>query len=157
MNPHGRPPTHGQTDSRTYRSWQSMRRRGLPVDPEWETFAGFVVFMGQRPPGRRLARIDRSKGFGPGNCWWATSSEITAATSELKLDPSSLAERARVVGLHPETLRSRLRAGWTWERAVSHPIRARMSRTRLEALGDAAKAARLAPVQPFTPSTCPSR
>lgn len=134
-----------------------MRRRGLPVDSAWETFEGFVASMGRRPPCRRLARRDRSLGFGPGNCWWASSAEITAATAELKFDPASLAERARVVGLHPETLRSRLRAGLTWEQAVAKPLRARMGRAHLEALGEIAKAERQAPIPPFTPSTCPSR
>jgi len=73
--------------SRTYMSWQSMRARvsgkhsesryyiGVGVDARWDNFANFLEDMGDRPDGKSLDRVDRSKDYGPTNCRWATASE----------------------------------------------------------------------------------
>lgn len=57
--------------SPTYVSWDGMRRRGVAVCDRWRSFEAFLIDMGERPPGARLARIDPGLGFELDNCRWA--------------------------------------------------------------------------------------
>lgn len=83
----GRNPRHGMSKSRTYYSWASMMSRcynekvkdfknwggrGIRVDERWHLFDNFYADMGEKPDGLSLDRIDNEKGYGPGNCRWAT-------------------------------------------------------------------------------------
>lgn len=82
--------THGMTLSPEYRVWRSMHQRctnpkhvryeryggrGISVCERWNSFENFFADMGARPAGLTLERIDNHKGYGPGNCKWATWSE----------------------------------------------------------------------------------
>lgn len=43
---------------------------------EWaESFEAFYEYMGKRPPGMTLERLDVNGHYEPGNCKWATPSE----------------------------------------------------------------------------------
>ena len=43
---------------------------------EWrKDFSLFFAYMGPRPPGTTLDRLDPQKGYAPGNCRWATDLE----------------------------------------------------------------------------------
>ncbi len=87
MHPNTR---HGLSGSRTYRSWNQMRQRctnpkhhawhryggkGVRVCPEWNSFAGFLKDMGERPEGTSLGRIGDVGNYEPGNCQWQTDKE----------------------------------------------------------------------------------
>lgn len=76
--------------SPTWRSWRAMEARccqpataswhlyggkGITVCERWLVFENFLADMGERPAGTSLDRIDNTKGYEPGNCRWATSSE----------------------------------------------------------------------------------
>jgi hypothetical protein len=87
--------THGHTThtshSPEYASWNSMRQRchnpkamayayygarGITVCEQWrESFATFLADMGGRPNGHSLERVDNDRGYNPGNCRWATTTD----------------------------------------------------------------------------------
>lgn len=71
-----------------YSIWRGMRHRcksdhhrnyggrGIRVCDRWNKFAEFLSDMGPRPSKKHsLERVDNSKGYGPDNCVWATSTE----------------------------------------------------------------------------------
>ena len=87
--------THGHArhgkESRSYRSWNSMRwrcyyklnkdfenygGRGITVCDRWRvSFENFLSDMGERPDGKSLDRIDGNGNYTPSNCRWATPKE----------------------------------------------------------------------------------
>ncbi|MFM9469666.1 hypothetical protein ACKI1K_43455 [Streptomyces scabiei] len=82
---------HGMTDTPEYRAWKDMKSRcnnqrhkhfkdygarGIKVFDKWnESFTAFYNYIGPRPDGTSLDRIDNSKGYEPGNVRWATAFE----------------------------------------------------------------------------------
>lgn len=100
--------TRGSGDYRsstTYRSWRAMVSRcsnpnspsfqryggrGIAVYPSWVGPAGFETFlsyMGERPDGTSIDRIDGSKGYEPGNVRWADAPTQGRNKSTVKLEP----------------------------------------------------------------------
>lgn len=81
-SPHEHPLYHTWADmlARCYNpksaSWPSYGGRGISVCNRWHHFANFVEDMGPKPdPALTLERSNNSKGYGPGNCRWATRTE----------------------------------------------------------------------------------
>jgi len=81
--------SHGQTHSRTYKSWDSMKQRctnkndpryhkyggaGIVVCQRWlDSFEDFYSDMGERPVGHTIDRYPNKHGnYEPTNCRWAT-------------------------------------------------------------------------------------
>jgi hypothetical protein len=104
--------------------------RGIKVCKRWNSFENFYNDMGKRPSGDySLDRIDNDGDYAPENCRWATRHEQTNNTrrtnyftDEEKKIP--LMEIARGTGIHPETLRARIKKGWSYKEVISTPLRA---------------------------------
>ena len=85
---------HGRSKSRLYRLWRQLESRchdpldksyaqyggrGIDLDAPWRrSFEKFAADVGE-PPGKRhvLERIDKQRGYYPGNCRWATRSQAS--------------------------------------------------------------------------------
>ena len=137
--------THGQTGTRMYDVWCSMRQRcndrghvyyhhyggrGIKVCERWNDFAVFLADMGERPSVEHsLDREDNDGNYSKANCRWATKKEqarnrrnnrtLTHAGRSM-----TLPEWAEEIGILPSTLRSRFYTyGWSVARALDTPVR----------------------------------
>lgn len=141
----GRPAVHGQSNSLTYRSWQSMLNRclnpnadqfaryggrGIRVCEQWASdFRAFAKDMGERQsPHLTIERIDNDGDYEPGNCRWATIQEQENNRSNNRIvtyrgSRMTAAEAWRASGrmVAKSTMRSRLVRGWSIERALETP------------------------------------
>lgn len=101
--------------------------RGIGVCDEWRGDGGYERFfahVGPRPTASHsLDRIDNDRGYEPGNVRWATPREQTnnrRNTVRLAVHgvEKPVSDWARDLGLKLKTVRSRLRSGWSNERAL---------------------------------------
>lgn len=137
--------THGLSKTREYETWSRIIQRchnpnsagfrkygarGIFVCDRWrESFDKFLADMGPRPPGEySIDRIDNTGGYTPDNCRWATPSEQARNTSrtrlvEFKGETLCFAEWAERAGMREQTLRHRLKRGWSFERAIGTPLK----------------------------------
>lgn len=130
---------HGLHKSSEYNIWRHMRGRcqnprnavwhryggrGIAVCERWLSFENFIADMGPRPPDTSLDRIDNDGDYEPDNCRWATRTQQMNNTEKtVYVDGRPVREVAREVGMSPVLLWSRLRSGWSLERAVATPPR----------------------------------
>lgn len=134
--------THGASHTGEYSSWTAMKQRvtnpknprfhryggrGIKVCERWSRFENFLADMGNKPsPAHTIERINGNKDYSPDNCRWATRAEQAQNTSQNRFLTSNgrtlcLAEWARVKGLTFDTLRGRIRRGWSVERSLATP------------------------------------
>lgn len=139
---------HGKTYSREYAVHQGMLKRcynknaryyhcwggrGIKVCRRWRFGisgrSGFEVFyadMGECPSTRHsLDRIDNDGNYEPSNCRWATIREQsanrrTSVMLTVRGVTQTVEDWARSSGLRPNTIRSRLRLGWSPLEAITH-------------------------------------
>ncbi len=103
--------------------------RGITVCQRWrESSAAFLADMGSRPsPKHQIDRIDNDRGYSPDNCRWATRIEqcrTRRRTTLLTHDGRTMpfADWVRETGIAYQTIRSRLRIGWTVSEALTRPV-----------------------------------
>lgn len=128
-------------ETRTHKTWASVLARcrnpnasgyaryggrGITVCERWLAYDRFLADMGERPVGKTLDRIDGDGPYAPSNCRWATPKEQSANRAitvfvEHGGERLCLRDWAKRAGLNDATLGSRLRSGWSFERAVTTP------------------------------------
>lgn len=126
--------THGETDTKLYGVWLAMRRRcdlptstyyrhyggrGIQVCDEWrqsfETFRDWANAHGYAE-GLSIDRIDNNKGYNPENCRWVDCVVQANNRRSNRLltwngETHNLTQWARIRGINPHTLHTRLDAG----------------------------------------------
>ncbi len=139
-------PKHGhcrrQMRSKTYCCWRGMIKRciypkdkrfhhyggrGISVCDKWRhSFAAFLSDLGECPPGLTLERLNNSKGYEPGNCVWATRTvqnrnKRTNRILTVRGVTACFSELCLLFQVPEHRVRSRLKRGWSVERAFFTP------------------------------------
>lgn len=128
---------HGESHSRRtpeYRVWSNMRDRclnprhpnykhyggrGVRICPAWASYGCFLADMGRRPSAHHsLDRVNNDGDYTPANCRWALKSEQQrnkrgAILLTFQGETLPLAAWAERLGIAYETLRQRLKRGWS--------------------------------------------
>ena len=126
--------THGMKKTRTYSIWGAMRSRcnrihqdyscrGITYDERWDSFENFYLDMGEVPEGMSIDRIDVNGNYNKDNCRWATREQQANNTRanvfiEWNGKRQTRSQWERELNMKPTTLRSRLKAGWSLDRAM---------------------------------------
>lgn len=138
--------THGESRSAEYTSWHDMRNRcsdgkkhnfmhyggrGIAICERWKKFENFLTDMGRKPsPKHTLERRDNNRNYEPSNCRWATRAEQSrnyrhSVYVTYKGVRGLLLELCEYFGLSYSVVSSRLRLGWSLEKAMATPTRSK--------------------------------
>lgn len=140
----------GSSQSPELRTWYAMKDRCLNLKSRWYSryggsgigiaerwlgeggFQNFLADMGPKPsPKHSLERKDNASGYSPENCCWATATEQARNTGRNKFlthngETLCVSEWAERLGIPVHILHLRLyKHGWTVEKTLSTPVRAR--------------------------------
>lgn len=137
--------THGMASTPEYHAWANMRSRcvntsdkayanyggrGIFVCDRWlDSFENFYADMGKRPSARHsLDRIDNDGPYAPENCRWATKKKQQSNRRNNIFithggETMTLAEWAVITGISDETIRYRIKAGYSDDRIFERPNR----------------------------------
>lgn len=137
---------HGLEHTRLYRIWSGMLKRcyntksnryqryggrGITVCQEWrdsiEKFVSWSISNGYRDE-LTLDRIDNDGPYSPENCRWATMKEQTNHTRRNRLVTiggvtKTISQWAEEKRINIGTVYSRLKRGWSVERALNDPVK----------------------------------
>ena len=138
---------HGQSNSKLYNVWSSMKKRcneknhksyyryggrGITYCSEWEDFNNFMgwALKNGYKENLTLDRIDNDKGYYPENCRWATPKEQSRNRHTNKFltykgNTKTIAEWEEILGTKKGTIASRIRHGWSIEKAIETPVKKR--------------------------------
>lgn len=139
----------GSTKHPYYETWRNMKQRccnekrkdyknyggkGVKVCDEWKNdFQQFCADMGTRPDGYLLDRIDYNGNYEPNNCRWvsvAKSSRNKSNNNYIELNgvAKTIGDWSRLLGGHKSLVRSRLKQGWSIEKAITTPANSKLHR-----------------------------
>lgn len=126
-----------------YRKWVDMKARcdnpkrsnykyygakGIGYSQEWERFESFKEDMWKAfELGLTLDRIDSDEDYSKSNCQWITMAEQNRKHRKCRYftlngETKILSDWAREKGLKPDTVRHRIKRGWTIEEAFKSVI-----------------------------------
>jgi hypothetical protein len=98
--------------------------RGIKVCDRWMVFQNFIDDMGKRPSNKHeIDRIDNNLGYSPDNCRWSTrSDQVRNTRSNVWITHNGktlcATDMAAECGININTLKKRLRSGWSVARAL---------------------------------------
>ncbi|MGV9278035.1 hypothetical protein [Streptomyces griseosporeus] len=102
--------------------------RGIQVCERWKSFENFYAAMGPTyVEGLTIDRINTDGHYEPNNCRWATRAEQSqnrrnAVQLTYQGRTLVLAQWAAKLGINDNTLRNRIRSGWSVEQALTHRV-----------------------------------
>ena len=132
--------THGRCNHPSFKTWKGMfdrcnnpnipgyknyGGRGIKVCKRWENIENFIADMGKKPSARHsIDRIDNDGDYMPENCRWATwETQQRNKRDNLVLTHNGktmcVAAWADETGINRYTLYTRLKRGWTTNRALA--------------------------------------
>lgn len=137
--------THGDTGSRLYGIWNSMKQRtsnpnainyslyggkGIHVCKDWEKYESFKNWSLKNgyESNLTLDRIDGNLDYSPDNCRWASweqqeNNRCNNHVISFDGKTMTLSQWARAIGIHPKTLSRRIvDKGWSVEKALTTPL-----------------------------------
>lgn len=144
--------THGASNSKTWKTWSSMKNRclnsnydryssyggrGITVCDRWFSFEKFFEDMGTRPDGKTLDRIDNNGNYEPSNCRWSTPKQQlrnTRTTVFLNINGkrTPLVEACEIFAVAPYLVRERIKRGWSAIESLITPARQIKKPTRIK-------------------------
>jgi len=101
---------------------------GVTVCDEWQkSFEAFLNYLGPRPRGTTLDRIDSRRGYEPGNVRWATAEQQNQnrkSTHWIEINGvrRCVAEWARIAGISDTCMLHRIRRGVTGRNLLAPPM-----------------------------------
>lgn len=136
--------------TKAYRIWQAMLNRcrnpkvkgyqyyggrGIKVCERWKSFDNFIADMGQPDENQSIDRIDPNGDYEPTNCRWATQKEQVNNTARNRLierdgEKMTASQWANRLGINAHLFCTRLRNGWSFERASSEPVKTKEKRAK---------------------------
>jgi hypothetical protein len=136
---------HGKCGTQVYRCWRNMKERclnpnnteyvnyggrGITIYEPWiHSFEKWYSYVGEPPTAKHtLNRIDNNKGYEPGNVQWATQKEQANNKStnhliEFHGTTKTFMQWSEKLSISRLTLSSRLRRGWSVQKAFTTPIK----------------------------------
>lgn len=134
--------THSGSRTREYKIWRGILGRcenpempdyaryggrGIRVCDRWHKFENFISDMGLSPPKHTIERQNVNGNYEPGNCRWATRKEQANNRRNSRMltvgdITLTLAQWSDRTGLSWETLKHRMKIGWSPERIVLTPL-----------------------------------
>ena len=135
---------HGESKTRLYKIWQGIKKRCLNKNSrrycdyggrgiticeewlEWSNFKNWAIANGY-DDNLSIERIDYNKGYNPENCTWISLPEQSKNRRSchwitFNNKTMDLTDWAKEVGLSRNCLNSRLRIGWSIEKALTTPL-----------------------------------
>lgn len=121
--------------NKKFRLYKNYGGRGIVVCATWNGPQGFDNFLrdvGPRPSSAHsLDRVDNDGNYEPGNVRWATKIEQNRNTTKNVFltvggERRTISEWCELRGLFHNTVRGRLSAGWSEERAINTPARPKL-------------------------------
>lgn len=157
-NPHATRLTHGETGTRLYNIWSSMKQRvknpnainykiyggnGIFLCPEWDIHENFREWALQNGYSDNLSidRIDGTKGYFPDNCRWVTmkvqqNNRCNNHIITFQGKTMTLSLWANSIGIPVKTLSRRIvDKKWSIERALTTPLQTSKSHKHIQKEG----------------------
>jgi hypothetical protein len=100
--------------------------RGIKICTEWaDSFEAFLAYVGRKPKGKTVDRINTNGNYEPGNVRWATRKEQNCNTHHNRSltyngQTRILVEWSEVTGIGRTTISRRLDIGWPLGKALGY-------------------------------------